>query len=117
MTDPSLLSLAEAGHAIADRRLTARALTDACLARIERLDPVLGAWVAIDPERARADADRADAELRAGRRRGSLHGIPYGLKDILRTAELPTRAPSRATLPDGPEATVHRRLRDAGASS
>ena len=115
MTDPSLLSLAEAGHAIADRRLTARALTDACLARIERLDPVLGAWVAIDPERARADADRADAELRAGRRRGSLHGIPYGLKDILRTAELPTRAASRETLPDGPEATVHRRLRDAGA--
>ncbi len=115
MTDPSLLSLAEAGRAIADRRLTTRALLEACLARIERLDPVLGAWVAVDPARARADADRADAEIAAGARRGPLHGIPYGLKDILRTAELPTRAASRVTLPDGPEATVHRRLRDAGA--
>src|SRR5690606_40788 len=58
---------------------------------------------------------RADAEIAAGRRRGPLHGIPYGLKDILRTAELPTRAASRLAIPDGPEATVHRRLRDAGA--
>lgn len=115
MTDPSLLSLAEAGRAIADRRLTARALLEACLARIERLDPVLGAWVAVDPARARADADRADSEIADGARRGPLHGIPYGLKDILRTAEMPTRAASRVTLPDGPEATVHRRLRDAGA--
>jgi len=110
------LSVVEAGRALAAGRLTARALVEACLARIEALDPVLGAWVALDPEGARAAADSADREIAAGRGRGPLHGIPYGLKDILFTGELPTRAASRRP-PDGnrPEAVVHRRLRDAGA--
>jgi len=115
VSDPSLLTLRAASAAIAAGRLTSRALLEACLERIERLDPVIGAWVAIDAARARADADRADAEMRGSRPRGPLHGIPYGLKDILRTAELPTRAASRLTIPDGPEATVHCRLREAGA--
>lgn len=116
MTEPCLLPAGQAARAIADRRLSARSLVESCLARIERLDPVIGAWVAVDADRARAAADRADAEIAAGRRRGPLHGMPYGLKDILRTAELPTRAASRLPLPeDGEEAAVHCRLRDAGA--
>ncbi|MEQ8816967.1 MAG: amidase [Thalassobaculum sp.] len=106
----------EAGQAIAAGRLTARALVEACLARIETLDPVLGAWVALDAGGARAAADRADRELAAGRSRGPLHGIPYGLKDILFTRELPTLAASRRPpVDDGTEAEVHHRLRDAGA--
>ena len=116
MTEPCLLPLGQAARAIADRRLSARSLIESCLARIERFDPVIGAWAVVDADRARAAADRADAEIAAGRCRGPLHGIPYGLKDILRTAELPTRAASRLPLPEGgAEAAVHCRLRDAGA--
>lgn len=115
MSDPCHLSLAEAARAIADGTLTARALLESCLARIDALEPVIRAWIVVDAEGARDRADRADSEIRAGRGRGPLHGIPYGLKDILRTAELPTRANSRLPIGDGPEATVHRRLRDAGA--
>jgi aspartyl-tRNA(Asn)/glutamyl-tRNA(Gln) amidotransferase subunit A len=114
--EPCDLTLAEASTRIAGGRLTARGLVDSCLARIARLDPVLNAWVALDAARARAAADAADAAIAAGRRCGPLHGIPYGLKDILRTAELPTRAASRlAIADDGAEAMVHRRLRQAGA--
>ncbi|MEQ8398869.1 amidase [Thalassobaculum sp.] len=115
MPDPCHLSLAEAAHAIAAGSLTSRTLVESCLERIERLDPVMRAWVVLDLAGARGRADQADAEIRAGRRRGPLHGIPYGLKDILRTTEMPTRANSRLPIGDGAEATVHRRLRDAGA--
>ncbi|GHD62296.1 glutamyl-tRNA(Gln) amidotransferase [Thalassobaculum fulvum] len=116
MTEPCLLPVGQAARAIAERRLTARALVESCLARIARLDPIVGAWVAVDADRSLVAAERADREIEAGRRRGPLHGIPYGLKDILRTAELPTRAASRLPLADdGAEAAVHCRLRDAGA--
>jgi Asp-tRNA(Asn)/Glu-tRNA(Gln) amidotransferase A subunit family amidase len=71
-----LAALLRAGHT------TSEALTERYLARLERLDPVLLCAVTILPEQARAEARRADAELRAGRDRGPLHGIPYGLKDL-----------------------------------
>ncbi|EDP65355.1 glutamyl-tRNA(Gln) amidotransferase subunit A [alpha proteobacterium BAL199] len=115
MPDPCHLSLAEAARAIAAGSLTSRTLVESCLERIERLDSTLRAWVVVNAEGARAQADRADAEIGDGHSRGPLHGVPYGLKDILRTAEMPTRANSRLPIDDGPEATVHRRLRDAGA--
>jgi aspartyl-tRNA(Asn)/glutamyl-tRNA(Gln) amidotransferase subunit A len=117
VTEPCLLSLAEAARRIADGRLSARALVESCLARIARLEPVIAAWVALDPEGARAAAEEADRAIRAGRVRGPLHGIPYGLKDILRTREFSTRAATRLPIgaDEGPEAQVHRRLRDAGA--
>lgn len=115
--DPSLLSLAEASGRIADGRLTAEALVVACLERIARLDPILTVWVALDPNRSLALAREADADIKAGRQRGPLHGIPYGVKDILFTDDFPTRAASRLPVraPASGEAAVVRRLRDAGA--
>ena len=53
------------------------------LARLKRLDPVLKCVVTLTEERAREQARRADAEIAQGRYRGPLHGIPYGLKDLL----------------------------------
>jgi amidase len=70
-------------------RLTARGIVDAYLARIEMLDrsgPELRAILEINPE-ARATADSLDAERRAGRVRGALHGIPVLLKDNIDTAD------------------------------
>ncbi|NQW10975.1 MAG: amidase [Alphaproteobacteria bacterium] len=117
VTDPSLLSLIEASARIADGRLTSRALVSACLDRIARLDPVLSTWVALDAGRALTLAAEADAAISAGRRRGPLHGIPYGVKDILFTADFPTRAASRLpfAVPEEAEAMVIQRLREAGA--
>ena len=115
--DPSLLSLTEASARIADGRLTSRALVAACLDRIARLDPILNVWVSLDADRALTLAAEADAAISAGRRRGPLHGIPYGVKDILFASDFPTRAASRLPFatPEGAEAAVIRRLRDAGA--
>ena len=61
---------------------TSAKLTEHALARIDALDPKLNAFLLVTKERALADAERADRELRAGRDRGPLHGIPYALKDI-----------------------------------
>ena len=80
------LTLTEAVEAIAERRLTARALADAQLARIAATDAAIDAWAALDP--------RTCAPRRAMRRgaagRGALDGIGIGVKDIIATADLPT---------------------------
>src|SRR3989338_9128714 len=65
------------------RRATSAELTEMYLARLKRLDPVLKCVVTLTEERAREQARRADAEIAQGRYRGPLHGIPYGLKDLL----------------------------------
>lgn len=72
------------------RSITSRRLTELCLRRLERLDPTLRCVITLCAERARAAADRADAELAAGRWRGPLHGIPWGAKDIIDTAGIAT---------------------------
>ena len=61
-------------------------VTEAHLARIERLNPALNAFVTVMADEARAAARAAEAELAAGRWRGPLHGVPIGLKDIFDTA-------------------------------
>lgn len=93
------------------------ALTEAALARIGREDPVLHAFVTVTAERARADARRAAEELKRGRARSVVHGIPYGLKDNIDTAGIRTTwgaTPFAARVPDR-DATVAARLADAGA--
>lgn len=111
-----------AGVAALSRRLRARELspvelTDAYLARIEALAPRLGCFVTVTAERARADARAAEAELAGGRWRGPLHGIPYGLKDLVDTKGIRTTfgaAPYAERVPDR-DATVAARLAAAGA--
>ena len=98
--------------------LSSRQLTDIYLARIERIGPILECFISVTVERARTEADSADREMRAGRHRGALHGIPYGLKDLFDAEGAPTtwggepwmnRAPATA------DCIVAARLKDAGA--
>ncbi len=92
------LSVAEAGRRLRAGTLTSVALTEAALARVHALDPELHAFITITEGRALSDARRADEELRSGRDRGPLHGIPYGLKDIYDTADIRTTCCSRLSL-------------------
>ena len=98
--------------------LTSRQLTDIYLARIERLDPTLHAWITVMPDRARAEADAADAEIASGFYRGPLHGIPYGLKDLFDAKGAATTwgaAPYKNTPVKDEDCTIVQKLAGAGA--
>lgn len=87
------------------------------LDRLERLGPRYNCVVTLLREQALEEAARADAELKAGKWRGPLHGIPYGAKDLLATRGAPTTwgaAPYKERVIDE-DATVITRLRQAGA--
>ncbi len=115
--DPSLLDLTEASARIAAGTLTSVQLVQACLDRINLLEPTIRAWVTVDRDAALAGAAAVDREIAVGDRRGPLHGIPYGVKDILFTRAFPTTANSRLPLRYAPddEAEAVRRLGEAGA--
>src|SRR5580704_12567687 len=98
MSAGPLPTLAEAGRKIAAGELSPVVLTEAALARAEALQPKLDAFIEITAERARVASRRAEKEITGGRRRGPLHGIPYGLKDIYDAAGLRTTAHSRLLL-------------------
>jgi amidase len=101
--------------AMASGRLTAVALTGAYLHRIRALDDDLGAVLAVN-RHALADAAASDRVRRHHGPRSALEGIPVLLKDNVDTADLPTTAGSRALLGSRPDdATITRKLRDAGA--
>jgi aspartyl-tRNA(Asn)/glutamyl-tRNA(Gln) amidotransferase subunit A len=87
------------------------------LARIERIEPKLNAFVTLAPERALAAARSAEDEIAAGRYRGPFHGIPYALKDIVDAAGLPTTGHSKILIDTiaGGDACVTAKLRAAGA--
>ena len=86
MTDPRSLTVREAARQIADRQLTAEALTAAYLDRIAARETVVGAWQYLDRERALAAARQRDAEPT----RGPLHGIPIAVKDLIDTVDMPS---------------------------
>ena len=99
------------------RSISSEALTQGCLDRLERLGPKYNAVVTLMRDSALGEARRADREIAAGRHRGPLHGVPYGVKDLLATAGVPTTwgaAPYRDQVFDY-DATVVDRLRKAGA--
>ncbi len=102
---------------IKGRRITSAQLTDIYLTRLKRLDPTLLCAVTIMESRARAAAAQADAEIAAGKYRGPLHGLPYGLKDLFATKGVPTTwgaADFKDRVIDE-DAEIAVRLRDAGA--
>src|SRR5262249_55838965 len=110
-------SVRRLGTLLRSRRLSPVALTEAYLERLRTLGPRLGAVVTITKELALKEARAAEREIRAGKFRGPLHGIPYGAKDLLATRGIPTTwgaRPLRKQVFDY-DATVIQKLRAAGA--
>ena len=102
---------------IESRKLSSERLTNIYLSRIERLDPKIRSIITLTRDHALARAKTADAEIAAGKYRGPLHGIPYGVKDLLDTKDILTTygaEPFRNRIPAADSAVV-RRLNDAGA--
>jgi Asp-tRNA(Asn)/Glu-tRNA(Gln) amidotransferase A subunit family amidase len=99
------------------KALTSERLTNIYLRRIEQFDPKLRCIITLTRDVALAQAKKADAEIAAGRYRGPLHGIPFGVKDLLDTAGIPTTygaEPFRNRVPSADSVVVHR-LTEAGA--
>jgi Asp-tRNA(Asn)/Glu-tRNA(Gln) amidotransferase A subunit family amidase len=85
-TEPARMTAAEASSLIQARRLSCEELTRSCLARIKARDPVVKAWLTLDPDR----AIRRARELDKLPWKGPLHGIPWGVKDVIDSADYPT---------------------------
>ncbi len=110
-------SVTQLSRWIESKALPSERLTNIYLDRISRLDPKIRAVITVTKDHALARARQADAEIAAGRYRGPLHGVPYGVKDLLDTKDIPTTygaEPFRNRVPVA-EAVVVRRLDDAGA--
>src|SRR5256712_11023478 len=90
------LGLREVTEAIRAGAVSPVALVEACLARIRALDGELRAWAHVDADGALAIAREREAEARAGRLRGPLHGVPVGGKDIFDVAGMPTTGGARS---------------------
>ena len=111
------LSATSAAAAIACGDMTCLALAEACLARIENRDALVGAWSYVDANASLAAAVELDAARAGDRTLGPLHGVPVGIKDIFDTADMPTECGSelfRGRVPKDDAAAVAT-LRDAGA--
>lgn len=111
------LTLTDASARIRDKRVSSTALTNACLKRIETIDPRLNSFITVTPGSALKQAAELDAETARGRNRGALHGIPIALKDLIDTAGVRTTGASahfKDRVPDD-DAEVVRRLKNAGA--
>ena len=109
-------SIVELGRAIRDRELSAVAIAEHFLDRIDALEPRLRAFTVVCRDRALAQARAADAQLGAGVDLGPLHGIPYVAKDLYDVAGLPTTAGTRLLADNvpGADCEVVSRLTRAG---
>jgi len=117
MKEPRDLTIAEADERMQTGELTAERLLESYLERIHAREKTIHAWVEVYEREALAEARRCDRELKKGNRRGPLHGIPIGVKDIIDVKEQWTRCGTPvypATVPDR-DAPVIARLRNAGA--
>jgi aspartyl-tRNA(Asn)/glutamyl-tRNA(Gln) amidotransferase subunit A len=115
--DEGPLTIGDAAKRIRSGELTPSSLLEICLARIDRYEPKVKAWVYIDRERARREADQLTKELKEGLDRGPLHGMPIGVKDIIDVYDMPTGCGSKlwANSYARRDATCVERLRQAGA--
>jgi aspartyl-tRNA(Asn)/glutamyl-tRNA(Gln) amidotransferase subunit A len=114
--DIPLLTIAELGRAYDRREVSPVEATRALLDRIAAHDAKLDSFIRVTEDVALAEAKTAEAELMAGRRRGPMHGIPYGLKDIVETAGIPTTGHSKLRQHHVPkaDAEIVRRLKAGG---
>jgi amidase len=107
------LTVGEAARRLERGAVTSEALVRACLDRIAAREAVVGAWAHLDPEMALAEARERDRSPR----RGPLHGVPVGIKDIIDTADMPTAygSPIYAGCRPTADAACVALLREAGA--
>jgi aspartyl-tRNA(Asn)/glutamyl-tRNA(Gln) amidotransferase subunit A len=114
--DIAFLTIAELGRAYDQRALSPVEVTRALLDRIAAHDDKLDSFIRVTTEVALAEARAAERELMSGQRRGPMHGIPYGLKDIVETAGIPTTGHSKLRQNHVPteDAEIVRRLKGGG---
>jgi aspartyl-tRNA(Asn)/glutamyl-tRNA(Gln) amidotransferase subunit A len=117
ISNVSQLSLSEASQLVRGKKVSPVELTHECLSRIEQLNPKLNAFITVTTDSALAEARAAEVEIHRGRWKGSLHGIPIALKDLIDTAGVRTTAASSLFKDRIPtqDAEVCRRLKTAGA--
>jgi aspartyl-tRNA(Asn)/glutamyl-tRNA(Gln) amidotransferase subunit A len=117
VTDWDRLGIAGLSRAYLSGQLTPSAVLDDALARIASMDGELSSFVAIDADRARRAAEAAEEELKNGRCRGQLHGVPIAVKELFDVENLPATygSQARAGVVAAADSEVVRRLRRAGA--
>jgi aspartyl-tRNA(Asn)/glutamyl-tRNA(Gln) amidotransferase subunit A len=116
MSDLAYLTVAEAAELLRAKKLSPVEYAKALIDRIEKHDKKLNAFIRFTPDKAMDDAKRAEAEIMRGEWRGPFHGVPYGLKDIVDYAGLPTTAHSKILKDNvaAADAVVTQKLRAAG---
>jgi aspartyl-tRNA(Asn)/glutamyl-tRNA(Gln) amidotransferase subunit A len=117
MTDLARLGIAELGTLIAKGEASPVEVMQSTLARIDRLDGGLNAFLSVYPDQALAAAAKAEKELSNGQSRGPLHGVPLGIKDLFEVEGM-TRTCGSNLIQEPPaekDATSVARLKDAGA--
>ena len=117
MNELCWLDITQLGRALREKEVSPVEVTHAYLDRIERLNPVLNAYITVTSDLALTQARAAEAEIQRGAYRGPLHGVPLGIKDLLDVAGVPTTMGSkilRSNVPSA-DATAVARLQDAGA--
>ena len=111
------LELSQVSQSLQKKEVSPVELTQACLARTEKINPVVNAFITVTAESALHEAKKAEAEITRGEWRGPLHGVPLAVKDLAETAGVRTTAASAVLEYYVPseDAEVVRRLRKAGA--
>ena len=117
VTDLAFLTISELSEWIRTRKISPVEVTRMMLGRIEKLNPLLNAYITVTRESAMKAAEQAESEIQRNKWRGPLHGVPIALKDLFDTAGTSTTAGSAVFKDRVPEqdAEVVRRLREAGA--
>jgi len=110
-------SLLEISARIASGELSPVSVTQTMLTRIAAVDPALNSYLAVTGDSALAEAETAAAEIRAGRHRGPLHGVPIAIKDLFHTKGFPSTFGTVAykDFVASEDATIVHRLKQAGA--
>jgi Asp-tRNA(Asn)/Glu-tRNA(Gln) amidotransferase A subunit family amidase len=113
----AFFSIGELAELIRTKQITSVELTKFFIQRLKKYDPILHCVITLTDERALKQAKRMDEEIASGKYRGVLHGIPFGVKDLLATKDYKTTwgsVPFKDQMIDE-EATVIKKLEEAGA--
>ena len=117
-SDADSVSASAIAQSVANRRISAVAVTEAALARIRKHDPTFNSFTDVTAERARAKARAVDAAILSGKGAGPLAGVPFAVKNLFDVKDLATRAGSKINRdrpPSARDATLIERMEAAGA--